>query len=297
MALMPWYINMSLDIMINKCFREFLGIIFYLWYCLFGKQENILSLYFHNPSESLFEKIIQSLYKMGYRFVSLDEFISELSSPIEMKTQGRIAFVSFDDGWRNNLKLIPIMEKYHVPMTLFVSTEPIQSGNYWWEYPLAYRGLNYVNSLKKLSRKDFLTEVARCKILVDIERSAITEDELYRFAQHPLVDIQSHTHTHPILTICPPDILEYELVYSRSYLETFLHKPVKVFSYPNGSFSQDVIDGVKKAGYKYAFTTEATSIEDWDGDWLRIPRRSINDGGGLYENMSKVFGVWQRVFK
>lgn len=288
---------MSLDIMINKCFRESLGVIFYLWYRLFGKRENILSLYFHNPSEDLFEKIIRSLHRMGYRFVSVEEFTSILSAPTEAKAHRPIAFVSFDDGWKNNLKLIPIMEKYNVPMTLFVSTEPILSGNYWWEYPLAFRGLNYVNGLKKLSREDFLAEVEHCKTLVTLERSAMTEDELCQFAQHPLVDIQSHTHTHPILTKCPAGILEYELVYSKNYLESFLQKSIDVFSYPNGSFSPEVVEGVKAAGYKYAFTTEATSIKDWGGDWLQIPRRSINDGGGLYENLSKIFGVWQRILR
>ncbi len=283
--------------MMKRYLRELLGLALYCVFFLFGKREDILSLYFHNPSVPLFEEIISFLDKMGYRFVSVEEFVSVLSAPTGVPVGERIAFVSFDDGWRNNLKLVPILEKYDVPMTLFVSTEPIKSGNYWWEYPLASKGLNYVNSLKKLSRKDFLAEVDRCKTLVAIERSAMTEDELYQFAQHPLVDIQSHSHTHPILTMCPPDILEYELVYSRSYLETFLHKPIEVFSYPNGSFSKDVIEGVKAAGYKYAFTTEATSIKKWDGDWLQIPRRSVNDGGGLYENISKIFGVWQKVLR
>lgn len=279
--------------LIKSCLRELLGSLLLLPWYLQGRRENILSLYFHNPSEALFEKIIKSLHKMGYRFVSLDEFISVLSTPAAAKPQSRIAFVSFDDGWKNNLKLLPIMEQYNVPMTLFVSTEPIHSGNYWWEYPLAFRGLNYVNSLKNLSREDFLAEVEHCKTLVTLERSTMTEDELYQFAQHPLVNIQSHTHTHPILTKCPEDILDYELVISKNYLEAFLKKSINVFSYPNGSYDDRVVNHVKEAGYEYAFTTEPTSVKDWNRDLLRIPRRSINDHGGHYENLAKVLGVWQ----
>ncbi len=288
---------MNMFIMIGKYIREILGVLCYVGYYLFGKREDVISLYFHNPSEHLFERIIAFLDKKGYKFVCRDEFVSILSTPVGDRTSKKIVFVSFDDGWRNNLELRPIIEKYNVPITLFVSTEPIVSGNYWWEYPLHAKGLDYVGNLKKLSQENFLAEVDYCKTLISLERSAMTEDELCQFAQHPLVDVQSHTHTHPILTMCPSDILEYELTYSRSYLEAFLNKPIEVFSYPNGSFSQEVIEGVKTAGYKYAFTTEATSIDNWDGDWFQIPRRSINDRGGLYENLSKIFGVWQKVFK
>ena len=44
-----------------------------------------------------------------------------------------MAFISLDDGWRGNLKLLPIFEKYKVPMCIFITTGPIESGNYWWE--------------------------------------------------------------------------------------------------------------------------------------------------------------------
>lgn len=276
-----------------KYLRELVGYFCYLWYCLLGKRESILSIYFHTPSASLFEKIICFLHKKGARFVSMEDFVTLLSDFKDTSVDKRVVFISFDDGWRNNIKLLPILEKYRIPMTLFVSTEPILSGNYWWEYPLAVKGLTYVSYLKRLSLKDFLDKINDCKKIVTLQRSAMTEEELFQLAQHSLVDIQSHTH--PILTMCSSDILQNELVYSKKYLETFLHKSVEGFSYPNGIFSSDIVDRVREVGYRYAFTTQPTSIKDWEGDFLRIPRRSVNDKGGVYENISKIFGVWQKV--
>ena len=130
-----------------------------------------------------------------------------------------------------------------------------------------------------------------------LERSVLTEQELVKIASHPLVSIQSHTMSHPILTNCDDEILSYELNSSKAYLENLLHHKIEAFSYPNGNFSNREIEAVKKAGYKMAFTTEYIPIQINHTNLYRIPRMAMNTYGGYYENLSKILGIWQDILK
>lgn len=112
--------------------REILGYILYQIGKLFAKKERFLSLYFHDPSPELFEQIVAWCKRNAYRFIDINECYNILSN--KTKIDEKVVYFSFDDGWNSNLMLLPIIEKYNVPITIFVATEPIDSGNYWWEY-------------------------------------------------------------------------------------------------------------------------------------------------------------------
>lgn len=288
---------MGISKSVKSYLRELVGLLLLLlWYLRGRKCERTLSLYFHNPSEALFDRIIRFFSNHRYQFLPLEKFIAELSKKEENLSQNKSIFISFDDGWQKNLNLVPILERYRVPITLFVSTEPLQSGNYWWEYALVHGGHHLVARLKHLPYLDFVSEVSKIKSSLILGRSAMTQKELYDLAQHPLVEVHSHTHTHPILTMCPDNIISYELQHSLELLNKMLNIKSNAFSYPNGSYNDQIVTHVAKAGYKYAFTTESTPIEHWKRDWLRIPRRSINDYGGYYENIAKALGLWPQFF-
>ena len=91
----------------------------------------IRPLYFHNPNQEGFEAIIKHLHSKNYKFISIEELYSRLE---KNDTKGKLAYISFDDGWQGNLKLIPIIEKYNVHITIFIAVNPIMSGNFWWEF-------------------------------------------------------------------------------------------------------------------------------------------------------------------
>jgi len=148
-----------------------------------------------------------------------------------------------------------------------------------------------------MSYKKFVSSLESLKKKYSLERSVLTEQELVKIASHPLVSIQSHTMSHPILTNCDDEILSYELNSSKAYLENLLHHKIEAFSYPNGNFSNREIEAVKKAGYKMAFTTEYIPIQINHTNLYRIPRMAMNTYGGYYENLSKILGIWQDILK
>ncbi len=277
----------------KELYREIFCCCIYLWYRLTHRLPNVSSIYFHDPSPDLFEQVLVWYKKHHYRIISLQELVEI----IEKKhiPQGRVAFISFDDGWRSNLDLLPICEKYNAPITVFVATEPLISGNFWWEYVTKKYGRQTMLSFKKKPEVEFYKDLAKVKDKMIMERSAMTVDELKAFSKHPLVTIQSHTVNHPILTNLTDISLDKELADSKRILEEWLGEKIDVFSYPNGNVGKREIDALKKAGYRYAFTTEAKQFEIGEVNPFLLPRMAMNTHGGRYDNLTKLTGIWFKI--
>lgn len=74
------------------------------------------------------------------------------------------------------------------------------------------------------------------------------------------MDIESHTHTHRVLTTLPPDELEQELVGSKRLLEEKIDAPVRALAYPVSLSMADhghILEAVRKARYDLGFSTSA----------------------------------------
>ena len=251
----------------------------------------IKSLYYHNPSVQGFEKMVAYYQKRGYRFIDLQELYDILGKrkPLTEK----LAFVSFDDGWQGNLQLISIIERYQVPICIFVATEPLESGNFWWEYVAKYMGVKKMFQFKNLPYGEFYKQLTEIKQQITLNRSAMTKEQMIDLAKHPLVTIQSHTVNHPILTNSPDDVLDMELKSSKETLEAYTGNQVYAFSYPNGSLTSREVDACKRY-YKLAFTTEQRHIKLSDDLYL-LPRYALT--GQYYRDLLKVWGVWKWIRK
>ncbi|RYD06382.1 hypothetical protein N752_04260 [Desulforamulus aquiferis] len=95
------------------------------------------------------------------------------------------------------------------------------------------------------------------------------------------IEIASHTKTHPYLTSLTKENQEIEILNSKRKLEQILNNRVISFSYPYGSYNQEVKERVKHAGYSTAVTV-VPGIASSEDDPLLIPR--INVYGGISQN-------------
>jgi peptidoglycan/xylan/chitin deacetylase (PgdA/CDA1 family) len=93
------------------------------------------------------------------------------------------------------------------------------------------------------------------------EFAAIDWDQAREMDQS-VVEIGSHTATHPILTNVDAERLERELSESRARLEDELHRRVDLFCYPNGSLNAEVRQAVRRAGYMCAVTSDPGFNDD-----------------------------------
>lgn len=249
----------------------------------------ILSLYYHNPIADGFEKMIKHYQKRGYRFISVEELLKVMRAG--MPVMEKLAFLSLDDGWKQNLELLPVIEEYQVPICIFVSTQPVIDGNFWWEYVEKVRDKEGVNWFKLLPYEEFCKQLDEIKKKITLQRSAMTVEEVKKISNHPLISIQAHTINHPILTSVPDDILEMELKDCKILLEEWTGKKINAFSYPNGQNTSRESEMARKY-FDISFTTIQKHISIND-DIMLLPRYSLT--GQWPRDLLKVKGIWWKL--
>ena len=249
----------------------------------------IINIYFHELSAENFERIIRWFVKHKYRFISTKELLDWYSCDLNYK--GRLCHISFDDGKRSNRNLLKLCDMYDVPITVFVTTSALHSGNFWWEYVKAQYG--DFEKFKSFDYDIFNGKIESLKKKHTINRSSFTIDELCEFAKNPHVTIASHTVNHPILPKVPNDVLEHEMIDSKEELEDILGDKIEYFSYPNGSLGEREIKAARNY-YKCAFTTKQKYPSQTD-DIMLIPRIALT--GQYYRNLLKIFKIWQPIKK
>lgn len=260
----------------------------------------ITSLFFHNPSQQLFERCIQWLKKNGYFFISIDQLIQYIQNQQEFP-KGAV-WLSIDDGWKDNIhNIIPVINEYKIPTTFFIATDPVENqGIFWWTFfekckdqlPNYFKGsLLDFKRIKEKDRKKIIQYLKKnCK--KRILREAMEIEEVKSLAQNPLVTIGSHTVHHALTVNCTDNELEFEIKESKEKLREWTKKEVKYFSYPNGRFDGRERKILKESGYKLAATDKKRFITTNDDLYL-VPRIGIKDEISYYEAICKIVGIWR----
>jgi len=65
-------------------------------------------------------------------------------------------------------------------------------------------------------------------------------------------EVSAHTYTHPTISRCPIDQVVQQVIEDRKYLEEAVGYPVRGMSYPNGSYSKEIIDALPSLGIRYS---------------------------------------------
>jgi peptidoglycan/xylan/chitin deacetylase (PgdA/CDA1 family) len=105
---------------------------------------------------------------------------------------------------------------------------------------------------------------------------------LLEISQSGLVQIGSHSHTHPELDRLPFQAAAEELRASKFLLEDRLGIAITTFSYPFGYFTRATKRAVTSAGFETACGVSELPFRDED-DLLSIPRLSVESGCGRSE--------------
>jgi peptidoglycan/xylan/chitin deacetylase (PgdA/CDA1 family) len=257
----------------------------------------LLSVYFHDPSKKLFESCVKWFLRKGFTIISADDYEQIASGKKPFPKSAVILTV--DDGWRNNKENIAaVANQYKIPVTIFASTQPIETGEgYWWSYIAAAnkQGLvkQSVTACKKLPNEERVRLVNEVKVRIPLEREALTIDELKDISNTPFVSIGSHTVTHPILSTCGDVQAQDEIVRSKQILESWLHTPVNHFAYPNGDYQDREIKNLQTAGYRLAFTTQTHYITPENiAHVYTIPRFDVLETISFTENICRMTGLW-----
>ena len=85
-----------------------------------------------------------------------------------------------------------------------------------------------------------------------------------------------HTRTHPILDRIPLEHARAEILESQRDLEREIGGVSPIFAYPDGGFSDDVVDVLRRSGCALAFTTRRGTNDLRHADRLRLLRINVD---------------------
>jgi peptidoglycan/xylan/chitin deacetylase (PgdA/CDA1 family) len=266
----------------------------------------------------------------------------------------RGVIVTFDDGYADNLiNAKPVLERYDVPATVFVTTGYTnKKRDFWWnelealllhrellpktlrlhidgrvhDWDLSlpvkgdgtvhgqYRRWNILDhddpsprhsvyrSLHKMLRP--LVEYDQRKVLDELSAWAGAEDigqasgtvlsrvQVIELAQGGLVEVGSHSVTHPMCSALPLSAQRAEIQRSKSDLEDILGRPVTSFSYPFGAksdYTEETAAAVEQAGYLCACSNFPAVVRRHT-DRFQLPRFLVRDWDG--EEFSQHLRTW-----
>ncbi len=263
----------------------------------------ITGLYFHNPSAKLFEKSITWLRKNGFNIIE-QSLLLKILQKAETAPPGAV-WLTFDDGWKDNMtNVVPFAVENNIPVTFFISTEPVESsGFFWWTFAEKYQkqlAEPYKTDLTLLWK---IPESERSEIIAGLikkaprirTREAMTVDDVKKISRNSFLTVGSHTINHVITPNCSDNILGEELSGSKEKLERWTGKTIDSFSFPNGDFSEREKVFLEQLGYKMAAIGGDMFIKTGVNIY-EVPRFSVGDGF-FAEELCHMFGVWQKAMK
>jgi len=235
---------------------------------------------------------IEIFLEAGYRFIAPADLEAGLAA------DGRYALITFDDGYANNLRLLPLLREFDVPATLFVSANHLaEAKGYWWD--VLYREshkrglpLDQVDAererLKELAPAEIGAELASrfgaeaLRPVGDSDRP-MTESELKAFAADPQVTIGNHTADHARLTLCSDGEVASQIRQCQDFLSTVLGITPEIIAYPNGDHDERVVRIAAESGLRFGVTVEPCKapLPLMPAQSMTVPRFMPTGGAGL----------------
>jgi len=236
------------------------------------------------------------LYKKYCNIISLDDFYQGRFSDDKFNI-----CITFDDGYANNYKyVLPLLEKYQLPAAFFITAVSEESYDVLWNdflgiatrygpETLIYKNEQYHKDqnkqyistqsgirLKEKLRCSAFDEKAEMMELLyplvpfkDDEQNKdywlqMTAEQIKELAASPFVHIGAHGYYHNDLGKINIVSAADEMARTKQYLESLVEKQVTSLAFPYGSYTQQVIEEAKKAGFNqllamdFHFDTDAT---------------------------------------
>ncbi len=258
------------------------------------------------PAE--FEKHLAYVSKY-FRVVSIEQLLQEQASN---QVKPYTLALTFDDGHADFFHHAwPLLQRYNLPASLYVTTGFIDRDYWLWPDHLKYIIIhnqqdsitipgagkvaankdNFISNWHKLGdycltldteeRKRFLNNLAQ-QCAVEVPSSPVSPfagvswDQLRIMCAQGL-DVGSHTVTHPILSKLDYTRIEQELSQSAARIKEQLNVTTKGLCYPNGrliDITPQVIECAKAQGYEYGLLARNLPIQG--DDVFRIGRLAAN---------------------
>jgi peptidoglycan/xylan/chitin deacetylase (PgdA/CDA1 family) len=213
------YKNTYYETVINNLKRQPTILIF--TYHLISDNEKLWSDYVI-PTQK-FEQDIQYLQKKGFIFVTMSKLYRIKKNPDKYKNKNIVA-LTFDDGYKSDYELVyPILKKYNVPATLFIT------GSY-------------------IGEEKYLTKAQ----LLELSKSSLVEIGNHSYEKHRLSKME-------LLKEFEDEATYYsvlaDFMKNRDFIYSITNKKPTSLSYPYGVYNEKADEYFKKNGFNISVGT------------------------------------------
>jgi peptidoglycan/xylan/chitin deacetylase (PgdA/CDA1 family) len=259
-----------------------------------------------------FEKHIVYL-KKRFNIVFLEDLVNKI---VNKENIDGCCTITFDDGWLDNYTdAFPLLCKYQVPATIFLTTGFIGTNKLFWPEEICYyldqflvkkpthmstptsfkqfteemgryshcdREAFFDRAVEKLKGKvpDEREEILNCFRSIystsPFSRQMLSWDEAREMLVSGLVRFGAHTDNHVILDQVTDTTINEEITLSRDKIQKQLGVRVKTFAYPNGNYNEAIHKKLVLNGFAAAVTTHKGYFGP-ETSLLEIPRIGIHD--------------------
>ena len=200
-----------------------------------------------------FEKQMNWFYKNNWKSFT----ISELVKLDEIPKKSFV--VTFDDGFEDNfLNAFPILKKYNFKATIYLV--PNQKTNHWEE-----KNTSVLSNL-------------------------LNNEQILQMQNSGLIEFGSHTLSPVNLSTINDEQLLNELKKSKEEVEKITNQECEAFAYPYGKFDDNIVNSVKRVGYKNA-TVVKRGLFKKDDDVFTIKRVGILGTESFFDFLLKISRV------
>lgn len=279
------------------------------------------------------------LLKKNFKIISVDEAVDVL---VNNKINENYLVLTFDDGYKDNYcNVYKILDKHNVKGTVFLTANPVINRENIFNEPICYiinktskknvdlssfgignhslstseekskAGYDIVRKMIPFDNKlreeivDHLSAVLDVKVPVSlVSDTMLNKDEIHEMASNGFT-FGAHTLSHPDLKELDNAMAWEEIHTSRTNLTSYLGIPIDYIAYPFGSYNENTVKLVEKAGYKAAFVLDKICDNHSDANLFKIKRLCIHENmcagfGGMFSEsifMSEVTGLLRKFIK
>jgi peptidoglycan/xylan/chitin deacetylase (PgdA/CDA1 family) len=249
-------------------------------------------------TNKIFEEHLK-FYKKHFNVVSLEEFYAG-----QFRKDCFNVCITFDDGYANNHKyVLPLMEKYEVPVAFFITAIREAGYNILWNdflgiitkygpdelrydnidfhkdafgrYVSIKSGLTLADHLKEAGfkkKEEMMTKLKSLFVPREEEEDfwmQMNGDQIRELASSPFATIGSHSYYHNRMDKLPIEDAIQEMVRSKQYLERLTGKKINALAFPYGNYSRNLVEEARKIGYTQLLAMDFYYMEDKQDSSMR----------------------------
>lgn len=284
----------------RRRFRYPLGLLVGLFFVIIGARRRalarynsegiILPIFGHSPKPEVLNSLLCWLRKNGFVFVSTDDVLEMREG--RGKWQPKTAWLSFDDGLCGfDSELLPILEKYNVPATVFIAPEEIKRGRIWSATVAKLLSDEKRRELFSVPTRERYSVVDGLRSVDSLPKQLMSLDAISRISKHPLITIENHTNSHMGCSFQSIESMAADVLQANEEILKLTGRRPRLMCYPYGFRTRLHDEEVRRLGL--------IPVASFPGclhakDEL-ICRNMFVDNMGNIENTCRILGAWLKV--